>query len=208
VLRLPALVAFPHTVRATPVASLLTMSAMAAVPAVITALRGGTNFSGALVAAAVIGGAGFAHAVDDDAAVVLASSPTSLFRRRAVRIVVAFVALAAGWELALAATGAANALEGIRMPDLAVEALTAAGVGVAAATAAKRNGYPGRSGVAGVATALLTMLTITAMAQQYRWLPQLSVAAHHERWLWVAATAWGMAVWASRDPARRLHAVR
>jgi hypothetical protein len=196
-------VAFTHTARAVPVGAVLTLATLAAAPTVVTVVRGGTDLSVALVVAAVIGGAAFAFAIDDDAAVVLASSPTTLTRRRAARLGAALLAVGAGWELVLATAESADALNGVRVGDLGVEAFTAAGVALAAAAVAARSGSHERTGITGIVTAVLTMLTTTAMAQQYRWLPQLGRAAHHDRWLWVATVAWTLALWASRDPASR-----
>ncbi len=199
----PPLVAFAHTVRAVPTGALLAVAALTAAPAVITAARGGSDFSLALVAAAVLGGAGFAYAVDDDAAVVLAASPITLARRRAIRILVALLVVVIAWELVVAVAASADSFDHVPFADLAVEAFTAAGIAIAVATATTRRGSVEKNGIAGVGAAVLVMLMVTTMAQKYAWLPQVGQPQHHDRWLWIAAAAWAIAGYASRDPAHR-----
>ncbi|HUR18426.1 MAG TPA: hypothetical protein VMZ51_05740 [Acidimicrobiales bacterium] len=175
---------------------------LALAPTVVTVARGGHELLLAFVTAAVVGGAGLAQAVDDDAAVLLASAPTSLARRRAGRLAVALIVMLAAW-LGVAVAGAlGGGLDQLPIRRLVVEAVTAAGIGIAVAAATARRGVTNRPGLTGALMSVVTMVTITLTAEQYGALPRLGDAAHHGRWLWLAAAAWLAAAWASRDPAR------
>ena len=191
------------TARAVPLRSIAGVAALAAAPAVITVARGGTDLAYAWVAAAVVGGAGLAYAVDDDAEVLVAPSPVPLWLRRALRLLIAAAVVTAGWSVATVAGAGAGLLEGRPTSDLAVEAFTAAGVAIAVAGAAHRRLGVDQAGLGGAATGVLSLLVVTALASRYAWLPRLGAAEQHDRWLWVAALGWAVTAWTSRDPAER-----
>jgi hypothetical protein len=173
-------------------------------PTLITLLRGGQNLALAVAAAALIGGAGIALGVDDDAEVLLAASPTPLAARRALRVAIAAAIVGVGWVVVIVVGEQAALLDHARLDDVAVEALAAAGVGVAGAVGAQRWFANDNPGVAGVAISAVSLLTITALSTRLPALPAIGLDRHHDRWLWVAAAAWGAAAWLSRDPARRM----
>jgi hypothetical protein len=180
------------------------MSALAAAPTLITVARSGRNLELALIAAAVVGGAGFAYAVDDDAAATLAASPTPLAPRRAARIVGAALVATTGWLVVFVVAWGAGLLGGMRIGDLAIEGVTAAGVAVAVAAALRRALDVEHTGLAGAATAVVGMLFITMLSTRYPWLPALGSPLRHDAWLLVALAAWVGVGWTARDPAGRL----
>lgn len=202
----PVVVAFPRTMRAVPWRSTCAVAVLAAAPTVGTVLRGGHDLVLAFVAASVVGGAGLAYAVDDDAAAIAAASPTPLVQRRAGRVIAALLVVALGWGVAFAVGRSVELMNGVRFSDLAIEAVTAAGLAIAVAAGMDRKLLVDRTGLAGVATAVVSMLFITVMSTRYRWLPQLGGTEHHDRWLGLAAVGWLGVWWTSRDPAGRARA--
>lgn len=199
----PLVVSFPRTLRALSLHSIAALAALAALPTVVTVAQGGRDLELALVAAALVGGAAIAFGVDDDAAAVLAPSPTTLVWRRATSILAATLIVATGWAAVLVVGGATVAISTQELRSLGVEAVTAAGVGIAAAAWISRDRDQERTGLAGAATAIVSMLFITVLAMRYPWLPALGRAQNHDRWLWVAGIAWAGVWWTARDPAAR-----
>lgn len=194
------------TARTVPPA-VVAIAVLAALPAFIARARGGHDMTGGLQFAAVLAGAAAGFAADDQAANVLAPSPTTLLTRRALRAVGVAVVLACGFGsalvLAVTSGGPSVALEG----PLAV---LAAAVGVAAALA---GGGPTEGALApGVSSALgavVVLTTTSAMAQRWSWMPTLARMDFDGRWLVVAAAGAALALVRSRDPAgRRLPVVR
>jgi hypothetical protein len=199
-----ATAAFSCTLRALPLPSIGGIVLLVVAPTLVTVMRSGDDLMLASTAAAVVGGSGLAYAVDDDAAVVLAASPIPLVVRRAIRILAATALVAIGWTLVVVAGWSTDLLAGLPTADLAVETVTAAGVGVAAAGWITRDGTPDRAGLAGTTTGVVLMLVITSLAMRYPWLPALGQPQNHARWWWVAGAAWVIAWWTARDPAARL----
>jgi len=201
VLTTPAVVAWRRTFRAIALRPVIGVAVFCVVPTAWTLLRHGHDLRYAWVAAVVVGGAGLAFAVDDDAAVLLAASPSPLFIRRAARVFAAAVPVVAAWLVIIELSAATNRLDGAPVGLLGVEALTAAGVALAVAGTGRRAGNVG-TGVSGFFAGILTMAFVSAMSVQYPWLPRVGEAAHHERWLWIAAAAWAAALWSARDESR------
>jgi hypothetical protein len=199
----PLVVAFPRTMRALPLGPLGVISALVAAPTVMTVARAGDDLGWALIAAAVVGGAGLAYAVDDDAADLLAASPTTLAARRAARIVATALVVAVGWFVVLVVGWTAGVLRGARIGDLAIEAIAAAGIAVAVASGLRRDLGAERVGMLGAATAVVAMLFVTILATRYAWMPALGTTRNHDLWLWLACAAWLGVWWTVKDPAGR-----
>lgn len=198
-----ATTALPRTFRALPLASIGVIGVVAVVPTVLTVAREGDDLAMALTIAAVVGGAGFAYAVDDDAAQVLAASPSPPSIRRATRVVAAALLIGGSWAAVLGMGWSTGLSTARPLADLALEAVTAAGVGIAVAAWLRPDHAPERTGLAGAASAVVLMLLITSLALRYPWLPSLGQPQNHDRWWWVAAVAWAGVWWTVRDPAAR-----
>jgi hypothetical protein len=182
--------------------SVVAIAACASAPAVIVALRGGHDFSGALTAATLIAGSGAGYAADDPAAPTLASSPTTLATRRTLRGVLTAAVLVAAWAVAIvvaARTGSSSPEVGLFAAELCATAMVSAAVACRAPTDA-----PISAGAAASAIALIAILLIAALSNRWPVFPALGSAGHHHiRWWWVAALAVCAAAWWSRDPASR-----
>lgn len=155
------------------------------------------NVRAALVVALL--GIGAAFAFDDVAAVTLASSPTSLGRRRARRVVLLSLLLAvAGLPL-----GVLLAMETpIGLPVGNVVLVLAAVVAVVLAVAAGvLVDAPTESGGA-VAAAFGPLFLVVASLLPARW-ALFPVEGHEVRWLVVLLGAAAVVALAGRDPARR-----
>jgi hypothetical protein len=197
----PLVVGFPRTMRAIPLRSLGVVSLLAVTPTVMTVVRAGHDVRLALVAAAVVGGAGLAYAIDDDAESLLAASPTSLANRRAARLAAALVLSLVSWGIALAVVGSAGLSTDGRLAGLAAEALAASGVAVAIAATVRRELGLDHTGLVGASAGVTAVLFLTLMSMRYSWLPRVGESGSTGRWLWVALAGWATVGWASRDPA-------
>lgn len=167
---------------------------------------GGLRLGGYLLAA------GAALAVDDRAAVTLASSPTPLALRRALRLVLGLAPVALAWCLLLAGAWAVSGTGWSQMPAVA---LTAEAVGMIAFTVATAAIASGRGdGVGGSAgPPALTLLVLGLLMAQMRWPKHLTMfpmapgdpgwTLAHQRWGLLALGAAGVVVGASLDPSRR-----
>lgn len=175
------------------------LAALAVLPALMTHLRGGLDFTLALQAAAVIAGSGAGFAADDEAANVLAPSPTPLLARRAFRAATVLgvlgAAAAAAALLAVSAAGPA--------PDLAPPlAVLAAAAGVSAAFAfGNRTDGPAAPGVSAAVATAMVLLSGAFLATRWSWVPDVSRPRFDGRWLVVAAAGAAVALVRSRDPA-------
>lgn len=201
--RRPIVLAFPRTLRTLPVRSLLVVALVAVAPTALTVARAGHDLHVATVVAALVGGAGLAYALDDDARALLASSPSTLAERRAARVLAGSLVVGAAWVAVWALAGAASLTAGLAPRDLAIDALAASGLAVGTASAAQRSGTADHVGFVGLVAAVTTMAVVTALAQRITWLPSLAGGPTHGRWLWVAAASWSWVCWTSRDPATR-----
>lgn len=187
--------------RGLPVRTIGAALALAATPTVAVALQGDRDLSGAMVAAAIVGAATVAFFVEDPAGETLSASPTSLGRRRALRL----SAIALGLAVTCTVLVAIAALRGsVTADDLTQRAAEIAAVsGLAAAV----GGWTHRRGTAaagpmGALAGALGVLLISSLAQQYHQLPAVSTIEQHERWWLVAMVSWAVAAWSSRDPVR------
>jgi hypothetical protein len=176
--------------------------ALAALPTGIVVARGGTGFDGPLVISALALGALLAFSVEDPAEETLAASPTTLARRRLVRL----SALTFGGGVVAAIVLVVASAQGgdVRSGDLGrrgTELLAVSGLAIAAAATARRRAVPGAVH-GGAAVAVLAVLLISALAYRIRGLPALLDDPEHERWLWVAAVGWLATAWSWRDPGR------
>ncbi len=189
------------TARSLPMKAVTGAALAAAAPTVLTELKGGDDLTVAVVVAVIVAAAGLGYAVEDAAGVTIAASPTTLGRRRLVRGLIVASVLSLGWALvAILATVTGDGDATTR--TLLVEALTASGVAVGVAAAVDREGRS-QAGLAGLAAGVMTMLFVTVFSSRWFWLPRLGGGEGHARWLWLAAAGWALALWSSRDPARR-----
>ena len=186
--------------RTVPAAAAL-VAALAVLPALVTRARGGHDFTLALAAAAVVAGSGAGFVADDQAANVLASSPTTLLARRALRAATVTGLLAGAMVtavlLAASAPGAGPALAG----PLTVLAASA-GLAVAIAFDSRNDG-PLAPGVTSAIGAALSLLTVSVLSTRWSWVPHVAETSLDRRWLAVATAGVLIAVVRSQDPARR-----
>ena len=188
------------TARTVPPA-VVVLAALAVLPALVTRLRGGHDLTLALQAAAVFAGSGAGFAADDQAANLLASSPTPLLARRAFRAVGVGVVLAAGAGLALVLAGTAGG------PPVALAgpfAVLAAAAGTAAALASvDPTDVALAPGVSSALGAVLMLATLSSLAERWSWAPSLARPEFDRRWLVMAGAGLLVALVRSTDPARR-----
>ncbi len=182
--------------------AVLTVVALACTPVAVTVARGGHDVSGAVAMASIGLGAVVAFAVDDPAANLLAAVPTPLWVYRSVRVLATVMFAIAGGTAVAVMRSAADAPP-TPLGDALVVAATAAGVALAIAGTINRRTRNEAAGVTGVAAAAFTMVLVTALAVRFPWLPSLAGGPHHSRWLGLAAIAWAVTVWSTRDPAAR-----
>ncbi|HEX2700020.1 MAG TPA: hypothetical protein VHM89_07420 [Acidimicrobiales bacterium] len=182
-------------------AAVAVLAAVTAAPAVVTLVRSGQDFTMALQAAAIVAGAGAGFAADDQAANVLASSPTPLLARRALRAAGVVVVLAGGLCIALAAAWSGSARPVALAGPLSVLA-AAAGTSLALASAGGPDG-PLTAGMSSAMGSVLGLLTVSALAERWTRLPTVASPAFDRRWLAVAAAGMLTALVRSRDPASR-----
>lgn len=201
----------PAHARATPAAALAVartvppavvgVGAVALLPSVVVTLVGGSDFTGALLAASVIAGAGAGYAVEDPAAPILAPSPTTLAVRRVLRAVAVIAILLSAWTGAQLVTAAG----GGRAPAVgALGAELAASAALSVVFASQgRPDSPVASGSSAAGGAILAMVTISSLARRWPALPSIEDLSRPERWWWVAAAALAVVAWLWRDPAAR-----
>jgi hypothetical protein len=193
--------ALPYSARTLAPASLGAVVALGVLPAAVTVARGGTDLSTACVAAAVVGGAALAHAVDDPDDGVLVASPTPRWARRSLRLLLACAFVVAGWAV-VAVLVALSTATAPPLADRVVEALAAGGIAVAVAASARQRYGIDPAALAGGAAGVVSVLTVTVLSLRLDWLPRLGGGPHHGRW-WIGGIGgWSVAAWEARDPAR------
>ena len=183
------------------------VTALAVVVWLRTRDAGTAGLIGGLRIGAVLLAAGAAFALDDAAATTLASSPTPLSARRAVRLALALGACLAAWTALLRIAG--RPTHGAAA-GLSVEAAGMLAVALAAASVAGPWIANGLGGLAGGPT-LVTFL-LAAMIVQQHWPCWALLAfpgtpaweAAHARWLVLAGAGSALVALAALDPARRL----
>ncbi len=195
--------ALPYAARGLPVGLLGGLVGLAVLPPGFVVLSGGPDFFGAVVASSLIGAAAVALAVEDPAGETLSASPTSLGRRRVLRLVTLAGTLAATWGVVLTMVALARPATSTVLTQRSAEAAATAGVALAAAGLAHRRAATG-AGTVGAVAGPLALLTISAFAQRFRELPTLAAPEQHGRWWLLALAGWTVALWTWRDPARSL----
>ena len=175
--------------------------ALAAAPTAVVLLDGGRDLTKALLAAGVIGAATASFWVEDPAGETLSASPTSLARRRVLRLGAIALGLAVTCALLVAAAAVRGTLTLDEIVQRSAEVAAVSGLAAAIGGSAERHGVAGaaRSGAVGGS---LAVLMVSGVAQRFHTLPSLGVTQHHGRWWLVALAAWATAAWSSRDPSR------
>jgi hypothetical protein len=187
---------------ALPVPTLAAVAALAAAPAVIVLARGGRDLGSSLIAACLIGAGAAGFAVDDPAGETIAASPTSLARRRLLRLSAIALGLAVVGGVLVAIAAAWGPLEADELARRAAEVAAASGLAAAVAGVGHRRAVIGAAQV-GAVGGPLAVLVISSLAHRFHQLPELLSAHHHDRWWLVALAGWTAAAWTWRDPARR-----
>lgn len=193
--------AWPGAARGLPWPTLAAGLGLASTPTVLVLVDGGKDYRGALVAAALLGGGAAAFSVEDPAGETLSASPTSLARRRALRLGAITGAAAATWALLVAVAAAFGSVSGPELGRRFTEIAAVTGVAGAIAGLAHRRGLPGAA-PGGAALGALGVLVTSALAQRFHQLPAVATVDRHERWWFVALIAWAVVAWTWRDPAR------
>ncbi|MEY2420500.1 MAG: hypothetical protein QOI95_567 [Acidimicrobiaceae bacterium] len=200
----PLRLAVRPTMRAMPLATIVGGAACGAVPLVVArafwtdASALFVLFAVALIAAA----AGFAF--DDSAAVTLESSPTTIGRRRGLRIAITASVLATAWGCDLFALrrGDVDSALVFNRFTLALCALAASAVAIAAAV--NRHEVDQQGGAVGATSAAL--MVAAAEFFSARWPTQfpsvINDGAPNQRWWWLLAAAIAVIAWCNRDPGR------
>lgn len=187
--------------RGLPLPTIGAVLALAAVPTMGVLVEGGRDLTGALVAAAIIGGASAAFLVEDPAGETLSASPTSLARRRVLRLGAIAVGLAVTYAVLVTIAAIHGPLTGDELARRAAEVAAVSGLAAAAGGLSHRHGVAGAGPIGGVAGAL-AVLMIASFAVRYHQLPPLPDGGRHGRWWLVALVGWTAAAWSSRDPSR------
>lgn len=187
--------------RGMPLPTIAALLGLTALPTMGNLASGGRDFAGSLVAAGVLGATAAAFAVDDVAGETLAASPTSLARRRALRLGSLVLITGVVWAALILVASLRGSVAGSDLGDRAAEAAAVAGIALATAGWAHRRQAAGAA-LAGALGGGLAVLLVTALAQRFDGIPALMATTQHGRWWYLAATAWAVAAWTWRDPAR------
>ena len=149
-----------------------------------------------------------AHVLDDPAAVTLQSSPSTLLRRRAWRVVLAVPVVAVWWVLAIAIVSRSPAHPPLAEHTLQLVALSAVGL-AGACTAAMIVGDGTRGGTAGALGVIACFGTAFRPARSLQLVPiDPAAPGAARRLIVVLAVALVMQLGSSIDPARRLPGLR
>ena len=190
------------TAKASHLGATAATGALAAVPAVVTLARGGTDIGLAVVLIVLGAGASVAWAIDDDSDSSLSAMPVSGPMRLSVRIAAAAIVAALVMSVAFIVIAIGPGIPS-DLSDRAPEGITAAAVALAFALAVARRGEP-TAGATGAIAGLLAPAVVAGLAT--RWpdvFPTFSPGPLHVRWWWLAAAAALVAAWNGRDVARR-----
>ncbi len=152
--------------------------------------------------------AGAAFVLDDDAGAAAAATPTSLARRRLLRIALALPLLCGAWAASLwfatpadATLFGPDARGGLSVQFAAMLAVTLAGSGLALRIVPE-----GRAGWAGVVAPFLLLAVAYWLPERWTLLATPgdgAWAASQLRWIALLVVALAVLAWASRDPAAR-----
>lgn len=190
------------SVRVAPLGSAAATAALAALPAWLTVVRGGTDLHGATVLLALGTGAGLAWAVGDVTVDPPPSMPVSLPARSLIRI----AAVAAVGSLVCALTCGLIALGPGLPSDLAgrvPEGAAAAAVALAVAFGTSRRGDP-NAGASGLMGGLIVSAAVAGLSVRWpRVFPTFVEGPVHDRWWLLVMVGLVIAVRSGRDPAAR-----
>jgi hypothetical protein len=198
---IPAAVGAVRAIRWTPLVGAGIVAVVAA--AVLRWLPQSGHAQVTLLAVAVLA-AGAACVVDDDAASTLVGSPTALRARLLTRMACGIGAGALSWSAVAVTIRLTTGATPTAQFTLLWAALTAATLGIAAASTRL---FPHTEAGLVAAVTLLLGLLVSALAPPMSILTQLAHAASWdeptERLIWTITVSTGITVWATRDPARR-----
>lgn len=171
------------------------------VPVLITVGRGRSDLSGPLTMLGLVAGAAVGGVADDPAAELMAPCPIAASTRIAARLLVTLATISGGvcTALVVGALGPGVPPGWVdRLPEFAFASTAAVAVGLSV----RRRGDP-YGAMSGISAGLIVPLTVAALA--FRWpahLPGLSSSPIHDRWWYLAATAFVLSCHAGRDVAR------
>lgn len=142
---------------------------------------------------------------DDAAADVLAASPSTLARRRLVRVALGAPVLLTGWLVAVERGAYLDGYAALPVGALSTEilALACLTLAIAAVAAGRGDRSPGLSAAVGLVMVVATLFVLRQAVPADWPIPELQPNLHHRRWWWVAAASLATIGWASRDPAVR-----
>ena len=181
---------WPHLVRAVPWEPVVATATIAGALGRVASHADVTTLAALLAL-----GVGFV--LDDPAAATLACSPSTLWWRRRMRLVLMLPLVAFLWATVVAVAELPTATD---HGPAALESATMVAVVLAASAAAARWNGDGMGGAA--AGPVLLGLVFVARVLPGRW-AFFPVQVHERRWLVALVVACGVLLLASRDPARR-----
>ena len=187
--------------RALPVLTISAAIVLATVPSIVARLTGSDDLTGAVTAAAVLGGAAVGFFVEDPAGDTLAASPTPLGRRRCLRLAAISAGVVGMTSLVLALAATAQPVAELRLTDRLAELVAGAALAAAIAGVGHRRGIASAGPTGAVGGAML-LLVISSLAYRIRGLPTVAGLEHHDRWWLIALAGAAVATWSSRDPCR------
>ena len=145
------------------------------------------------------------YLLDDPAADILAASPATLMRRRALRVTLGAVVLLVGWLVALDRGAFLEDYGSLPLGAVSLEVAAFGCLTLAIAAIAARRGdrSPGITAAVGLVM-VVALLFVARQAVPPSWpLPEMQPNVHYRRWWWVAAVSLALIAWSSRDPAAR-----
>lgn len=193
--------AWPPTTRSLPLPTVAAVLGMAMVPTAVLLVQGADDFAGAVIAAVLLSGATVAYLVEDPAGDTLSASPTSLARRRLLRLAAIALAVAVTLLVVLVVATSRAPIGPLRLADRAVELLAVTGAAAGTAGLVHRSGGAAAA-PSGAVAGPLSALLISSLAFRIHGLPAVGSSAYHGRWWILALVGWATAAWASRDPFR------
>jgi hypothetical protein len=179
------------------------LGGLVAIIAIVARMSTGHEIGEIYALALVTSTAGIGFALDDPAAETVAPSPTTLGRRRLIRIAVAGAIAVTAWGM-IATAVATSKTQHFPAYDLGIELAALGAIGLATSALVHR-----RTGSPGGPTAALVVLVGPAFMygvvfRDVRFFPSLVPGQDlRERWVWLALLAGGSLLITSRDPATR-----
>ena len=181
---------------------------LVAIAAIIAQLGRGRDITQMYAFALLVSTAGIGFALDDPAAEMVAASPSTLARRRVVRIVLAATFTLVAWTMIAVAVGASPA-ERFPAAEIVMELIALAAMGLATSAAVQRHtGSPGGP-TAALAVLVGPVFMLGVVFRDVRVFPSLVPGQDmRERWVWVAIAALVALLRTSRDPVAPADLVR